>query len=165
MTLESFEALIADIKEYLKTESNLAGYADRLKSYHGLDWQKYIKFSDDCYHREIVYQCDKFDVMIISWKQGQGSQIHDHPDQGCLMTILKGELTEKIYTIKDQLQNLSYVKVNDLSVGQIGYKQGSQCLHQIEAPIESISLHIYSPSRYCSKIYEHSKDRSFCGSD
>ncbi len=160
----SLEDLSQDIKQYLSGFPTLCGYTDRLKMYQGTDWQKHIKFTDCCYHREIVYQCEQFDLIVISWAPGQASQIHDHPDQGCLMTVLKGNLKEKIYCKTGS--ELSYIKLNDLAVGSIGYKQGSCCLHRVEAPVESVSLHIYSPSRYQARIYTCNQSNvSRCGSD
>jgi cysteine dioxygenase len=153
----SLQDLVQDIKDYLTKELTLCNYADRLKSYQGCDWQKYIKFSDCCYHREIVYQCDQFDLIVISWKQGQVSQIHDHPDQGCLMTILMGNLKEKIYGRVGSQSELSYLTVNNLNVGSMGYKQGNCCLHKVEAHVDSVSLHIYSPSRYQAQIYTYAQ--------
>ena len=41
-----------------------------------------------------------FEIIIISWNYNQKSPIHNHPENGCLMKILKGSLTEEKYNNK-----------------------------------------------------------------
>ena len=66
------------------------------------------------------------------------------------MKILSGQLQENIYLYDQQLK---YLTTNTLSVGQIGYKEGNQIIHEINPLTQSVSLHIYSPSRWIANYY------------
>lgn len=109
------------------------------------DIKKYVKFSDENYQRNYVHNSDKFDIIVICWKAGQKTEIHDHPDYCCLLKVLDGKLTEDIYF---NTNGLEYVSTNVLNTGDIANKKGSRIVHKIIAVEDSISLHIYIPGKY-----------------
>jgi len=92
-------------------------------------------------------------MIIICWNSNQSSKIHDHPDNGCLLKVLQGSLTEYNYKFNDN--DLQIKNCNKLNVNDIGYQEGSTGLHKIcnENNNKVISLHIYSPPNYKCKIY------------
>jgi cysteine dioxygenase len=137
--------MIKDLSELLATKQSLINVVDTLEQYMSHDWKQYVNFTDDNYHRELVYHCDAFDLVVISWVKGQKTPIHDHPDQGCLMKVLQGLLVEKSYENDGWL---TYLSTRRLEEGQIGYKEGNQVLHDIHALENSVSIHIYSPGGY-----------------
>jgi predicted metal-dependent enzyme (double-stranded beta helix superfamily) len=44
--------------------------------------------------RNNIYSNEFFDLHIITWNVGQGSRIHDHSENGCVLKILQGQLQE-----------------------------------------------------------------------
>lgn len=111
------------------------------------DYKKYIKFSDKKYCKNLVYRNHTFEIYLICWKPNQKTNLHKHPENGCLMKILEGELKEeRVYwgTIKEKIckkNNILFIK---------GKEE-----HIIEniSDKNAISIHIYSPPRfYDSKI-------------
>jgi cysteine dioxygenase len=54
-------------------------------------------FSDRRYARNLVYKNHRFEVMIMCWKAGQRSSIHDHAGSLGGIKILQGELTESVF--------------------------------------------------------------------
>lgn len=127
----------------------LCDTADLINSYNGTDWAKYINFNDAKYWKETVHINDNIELVVISWKKGQCSKIHDHPSKGCLLKILSGELTEEIYD-----SNKNKLITNILKTNNIGYQVGNKKLHNIISNTrDTISLHIYSPPNHKTKYY------------
>jgi cysteine dioxygenase len=54
-------------------------------------------FSDRRYARNLVYKDHRFEIMIMCWKAGQRSSIHDHAGSLGGIKILQGELTESVF--------------------------------------------------------------------
>ena len=80
-----------------------------------------------------------------------GSKIHDHSSNGCILKLLYGELIEKRYN-----NNLQHIKTNIISENNISYISNKICYHSINNNNNnniSVSLHIYSPSNYIANLY------------
>ena len=171
MVITNLNSLTSKIFEEIQKGKQLSQLSHLLKQYNGNDWSQYVNFSSDNYFKKLVHQNSYFDLFIISWKKGQKTKIHDHPINGCLMKVLDGQLNENIYKF-DPLgcnpypqrdlpcgqgdhpcPNLTHTDTNILSIGHIGYKESNMILHEIYSPINSVSLHIYSPSGYQAKCY------------
>jgi cysteine dioxygenase len=111
--------------------------------------KSFIKFSDEKYNRIRLdnYCTDKFEFIIICWNKGQESQIHDHPENGCILKILSGKILEEVYD-----DNLNLIKNNYLTKDDISYREKDKITHKIIPLEESISLHIYSAPNYTPNI-------------
>ena len=144
--------------------SNLYKLLPILEDYVGIDWKQHINFCDKKYHRNRLFCGSEFEIILICWKKGQKSGIHDHPTKGCLMKILEGNLNETKFNLKKSLSRAdedtglgllpNYISCKSLMVHDVSYICGSDGLHNIEALDNSISLHIYSPPQYTPKFYE-----------
>lgn len=121
-----------------------------LESYKGTDWCKFIKYSDIKYNRISLINNDKYEIILICWKKGQSSGVHDHPENGCLVKLLQGKLKEEVYSYKEKLTKLSF---SIISQNDIAFQKGNRGLHNIIALEDSVSLHIYSPPKYQPKFY------------
>jgi len=148
--VDSLNTLYTQLSSNVKTDTQLIDVKDHLKKYNATDWKNYVKFNDNMYNRELVSHNDLFDILVISWKKGQKSKIHDHPNQGCLMKILTGKLLENTYI---NTTPMTHISATLLLENDIGYKEGNQILHDISAIEDSVSLHIYSPSGYQPHYY------------
>lgn len=122
-----------------------------IESYNGDDWKKYVRFTNDTYHKELVAAERSFDIYIISWKKNQQTKIHDHPNRGCLMKVLDGKIREDVYNNSNPpvLQRTNFLNIDDT-----GYREGDLFLHKITPIFDSVSLHVYSPPGYKPKYYE-----------
>ena len=112
-----------------------------LNNYNGSDWINYIKYNDDKYNKIYVYDEIEYEMVLICWKKGQKSNIHCHPEKGCLMKILQGQLVEIRY-------DNDFVKENILSANCMSYIEGKNGLHSVDAIDNTVSLHIYSPPHF-----------------
>lgn len=150
--MKLLRTLFSRINSQLKNEQKLKSLKNILEEYEGIDWKHYVSFNDDKYTRNTVFRNDDIELIIISWNNNQISGIHDHPENGCLMKILQGELYEHNYEINENEVNL--VNVRSCKEGSIGYQEGAFGLHDIvNKDNKTVSLHIYSPPNYKSKRY------------
>ena len=145
MSINNLNSLISQISTEIQKGHTLSQLTHLLNNYQGTDWKSFVQFNDVTYCKNFIHQSKNFDVVLICWRQNQKAKIHDHPNQGCLMKILDGQLNENIYQCKPFVK---YINTNILLMDQIGYKEGNLILHEIHSPVNSISLHIYSPGNY-----------------
>lgn len=109
---------------------------------------KRIEHNNKFYEKFYLYENKNFSLILIKWNKDCESRIHDHPDKGCVLRILNGELLEESYTPK-----LNKINSVSLKLDKIGYKVGSCVLHKIIAKEDSVSLHVYIPGFYTPNYY------------
>lgn len=114
----------------------------KLQNYKIIDYQDKIKFKNNTYTRNIIFSNKLFEIIIISWDKNSITNIHNHPTNGCLLTVLEGILSEKIYF------NNNTCKYNILLPDSVSYLDDKIGQHLIYSPSNSISLHIYSPPNF-----------------
>lgn len=151
--MNTLDNLISEIIAVLKTEQKLITIKPMLEQYCGLDWKNHIEFGNT-YNKKKIYSDDIIDVIIISWKKGQCSKIHDHPKNGCIVRVLDGELEEETYKLNDD-NELKFVGKNHLNSNSISYREDRMILHRIIAVKDCISLHVYSPPNFKMSLYEY----------
>jgi len=62
-----------------------------------LDLRAHVGFRDDGYARNVVTRNEHFELVVICWKAGQSSPIHDHGRSYCLYLVTDGEMCEEVY--------------------------------------------------------------------
>lgn len=144
--MTSLEDLSAAINTLLKSGSPLSQGAKIVQSYQGNDWKSHCQFQADTFCRQSIYYNDKFEIVLICWEPEQATEVHDHPDKGCLLRVLQGRFNEERY----EKESLNHLKTIILENGQVSYIQGDTVLHKVRNihPGRTVSLHIYSPPHY-----------------
>ena len=101
-------------------------------------------FEENNYCRKPLISKDEYDLLICCWKPGQGAPYHGHPNQGCLVKMLKGSLQEEL-KLADGNES---VKHN--TEGAVAYINDSIGVHQVKNISEdnAVSLHLYAPGGY-----------------
>ena len=152
--MDTIEQLAIEINEKMNHGIKLKNMIDIIKKYNGDDWEKHKQFCDNKYTRNLAFRNDKFEILIICWNKGQKSCIHDHPDNGCLVKLVKGCLVEECYSkINDKL---TLVSTNNINKDDVSYQEGSDGLHRIINPSLDnccVTIHIYSPPNYTPNFY------------
>lgn len=171
-SIQSFPELIERLQENIIWQQQASGTIDMkqalsvLDAYTGTDRKQYITFDETHYTRyrvDLPPQVTDFDMYLIWWDYGQMSPIHDHAENGCIFTILDGELTEKRYTrmsdadTQDECSNefsLQYERVFPLGntlyiTDDIGY----HALGNANNQMRWVSLHVYSPAKYVTQYF------------
>ena len=80
--------------------------------YNGNDWKEHVVVETCTYYRDLFYTSDKFDIVVITWAKGQKCPIHNHPDDGCSVKVLDGNITEERYNTHtlEELYSSTYHK-------------------------------------------------------
>lgn len=152
--MQTLNELFDKIMEQINNNISIVKCMNILKEYQGTDWKEYIKFCKLKYQRNLVKKNDVIEMLILCWHTGQESKIHDHPENGCIVKVLQGELEEECYAKTDKEFKLT--SVNKLQENDVSYQKGETGLHNIKnnsTKIHAITLHIYSPPNYCPKFY------------
>lgn len=135
---------ISIFKKKYKKKSKLKDYVNLLKSIKFQNWEKFIKKDEKKYFRNILFRNDDFEIIVITWMNSQKTPIHSHPENGCIMKILKGHLSEKKHYPNKNIESFIYHK------GDCSYIHNDIATHVIEniSGDVSVSLHIYSPPNF-----------------
>ena len=150
---QSIEDLAGKILDKLNIGVKLRDTQDILINYKGDDWKKYLNFCKDGYTRNVAYRDDKIEILILCWSGLKESGVHDHPENGCIVRLLKGKLIEKIYKMDDG--KLKFVNENTINKNSTSYQEGKKGLHSIGNPYNkcAVTIHVYSPPFYKPKFY------------
>jgi len=107
----------------------------------------YVRFSPDHYQRNLMHAGRGFHALILCWRSGQRSPIHDHRGSSCGVRILKGTVTETLF--ERTAGGLVYpTRTRELAAGSVCGSQDGD-IHQVsnlQPPgHDLITLHVYSP--------------------
>ena len=147
----------SNIKQVLQTNAHLLTYYYQSRA---KDWEKLSRVNHEHYQK-IWLSLDNvpleiapneqlpFGIAVLTWLPGQMTDIHSHPEHGCIMMPLRGNLTEERFKVLDSLPNkyLSLQK-NIITPGQIAFINNNMGMHQVknnENDTIAVSLHVYSP--------------------
>lgn len=126
--------------------NNVMELFDFFYNYNLIDWQNYrsnfFKSNDKCYQKYILNKTDRYELILIKWDKGAETEIHSHPENGCLLKVLEGELKEEKYL------NESKYKESNIKKNLTSYMHDNLGKHKITALEDSYSIHLYSPSGY-----------------
>lgn len=87
------------------------------------------------YCRYLLQKTPEFELYCIVWNEGAVTPFHGHPDGGCWMRVVEGELVET--TMRGD---------RVMRVGDGGFQKGPYGIHRIVARQPSRSLHLYKPA-------------------
>jgi cysteine dioxygenase len=107
----------------------------------------HVRFSRQGYTRNLVRSGPWYYMLVLCWRNGQRSPIHDHTGSHCVVRVLQGMLTETRFAFAPN----GHVK----AMGSCDYPPGSilasqdRDMHQVSnlaaGMDDLVSLHIYSP--------------------
>ena len=122
----------------------LSAYQYLFKNFNSLEWNNYVSFDDKNYKKNLVYRDNNYELFVVCWKPDQKTILHSHSENGCIIRMLKGNLTEKIY------YNNGIYKKHILTKDDITYIDNNIGKHIMENNSENnaMSLHLYSPPNY-----------------
>ena len=75
-----------------------------------LDFIKFIKINKNKYSRNILYRNDLYEVIVITCYQDNIQNFTVIPENGCLMKVLYGELSEIIFDNKNNIKERTIKK-------------------------------------------------------
>lgn len=111
------------------------------------DLAEYAIYDDTTYRRNLIFECDMAVVLLLCWKSGQRSPIHNHAGSTCGFKVLQGTGVETAFELTPCGQVVA-VKSTTMEPGYIGAAQDNG-IHQVSNMQPEgrglITLHIYSP--------------------
>jgi cysteine dioxygenase len=107
----------------------------------------FIRFSERGYTRNLVRAGPWYHVLVLCWKNGQRSPIHDHAGSSCCVRVLRGTLTETRFAFAAN-GHVKAVDSWDYPPGSTFASQDSD-MHQVSnlqpGDADLVTLHVYSP--------------------
>lgn len=111
------------------------------------DLQPYIGFKEGNYFRHRVCRNKLVEMLVLCWRPGQRTPIHDHNGSHGGVKVWQGHLWESIFKY-DPVAGLKYESGRELPCGSV---TGSDVpdIHQLGNPDVSdqdlVTLHVYAP--------------------
>jgi cysteine dioxygenase len=100
---------------------------------------EHIHFSDERYSRNLLAYGPQFYALVLCWKPGQASPIHDHKGASCGVRVIEGVATETSFRWQGD-------SVTSMHAGEVCGSFDDD-IHEIRNNGSSnlVTLHIYSP--------------------
>jgi len=106
--------------------------------------ERYIQFTENRYARNLVYKNKDFECLVLCWRPGQRSPIHDHGQSICAVYTVEGKLCADNYR-KTASGHIRVDYCEDFGPGSVLAIQTTE-IHQVsnlEDTANLISLHFY----------------------
>jgi cysteine dioxygenase len=119
------------------------------------DVQPFVRFHPDHYLRNLIRQGPAYQALVLCWRNGQRSPIHDHEGSSCAVKVMAGVATETLF---DRAPNGMVFATGSRNLAA-GYTTASQDadIHQMSnlqpGDAELITLHVYSPPLLSMHVY------------
>jgi cysteine dioxygenase len=111
------------------------------------DVADFVRFSDKQYARNLVRGGPWYYLLVLCWKNGQRSPIHDHKGSCCAVRVLRGVMTETIFRFAPN-GHVKAISSQEYPPGSVIASQDSD-MHQVSnlqaGGADLVTLHIYSP--------------------
>lgn len=117
---------------------------------------QYASFREQHYSRNVICKDGTFEILMICWKSGQRSLIHDHGNSFGAVKVLQGVLTESLFELAPNGM-IKPSSSRDYQPGDIQIETQST-IHQVSnlqpPSLTTISLHVYAPPMVRMNIYK-----------
>jgi cysteine dioxygenase len=120
------------------------------------DLEPYIGFKEGNYWRHRVCRNEAVEMLVICWRPGQRTPIHDHNGSHGVVRVQQGLMWETIFTY-DEKNGLEYKSGRECPTGEVT-GAGVPDIHQLGNPEVSgkdlITIHVYAPPLGVLKTYK-----------
>lgn len=128
--------------------------------------EQHVRFTDGSYCRNLLCRTPRFDMLILGWRSGQSSTIHDHISSLNCTRVISGTLQQRLFRAVDvDKSGKRAVKlIEDERVAAGGMTRlDAGGIHQMgnPGPQELVTLHVYSAPLSVITVYEPETMRSF----
>jgi cysteine dioxygenase len=104
-----------------------------------------VSFGDEPYTRVSISRDDDMEIVLICFREGQTSSVHNHQGSNCVIRVVNGKLLETLYKEEDPGE-LSFYHQHYLRKGDISGLDG-EAIHQLTnlSKTGTVLLNFYSP--------------------
>lgn len=111
------------------------------------EFDELVEFDDRSYRRLSIHRGTHYEALVLGWRSGQSSAIHDHSGSACMVRVIKGCATETRF-ITSPCGRLVPQESRTFPAGSgLGCRgAGIHQMSNLEAPgVDLVTLHVYSP--------------------
>jgi len=112
------------------------------------DVRPHAVFGERTYRRNLLHAGPAYQALILCWKNGQRSPIHDHRGSSCGVRVLRGVATETRFSLSPNGMVLA-THSRELAEGSVCASQDAD-IHQMSnlqaGGADLVTLHVYSPA-------------------
>ena len=111
------------------------------------DVTRWMRFGEEHYRRNLMHEGPAYQALILCWRNGQRSPIHDHQGSSCGVRVIAGVALETVF----ERTGSGMV----FATRSVEHPAGSVCatedrdIHQVSNLMEDgadlVTLHVYSP--------------------
>ena len=121
-----------------------------------LDLEPYIGFKEGNYWRHRVCRNDAVEMLVICWRPGQKTPIHDHNGSHGVVLVQQGLMQETVFNF-NEAHGLAFDTGRECPKGTVT-GAGVPDIHQLGNPEVSgrdlITVHVYAPPLGVLKTYK-----------
>jgi cysteine dioxygenase len=122
----------------------------------------YVGFKEGTYARHRVFICAHAELLVLCWRPGQRTPIHDHAGSFGAVRVLEGFMLETLFEM-DEARGLLYKSSREWTHGHV---TGANIpdVHQLGNPdisgTDLITLHLYAPPLTSLNVYKVGRKES-----
>ena len=120
------------------------------------DLEPYVSFKEGNYWRHRVCRNAAVEMLVLCWRPGHKTPIHDHNGSHGVVKVHAGLLSEMIFKY-DEVKGLSYESGRECQAGEVT-GAGVPDIHRLGNPEDSeqdlITVHVYAPPLGVLKTYK-----------
>jgi len=108
-------------------------------------WRPLVDYRIDTRWYRLLERTEQYEVWLLSWLPGQGTELHDHGPASGAFAIAAGTLTERVVAIKPGRSPVELTRT--LAIGDCnGF--GPRYVHQVTntGTAAAVSVHVYTPA-------------------
>lgn len=79
--------------------AKVQGVVERLQQAPG-ELDPYLNFSSSGYTRTQFYSGPLYEILVLCWRAGQASPIHDHASSICSMAVIQGTCSSEVFRLR-----------------------------------------------------------------
>jgi cysteine dioxygenase len=138
--------------------------------------EPYIHFTEARYARNLVFKCQDFECLVLCWRPGQRSPIHDHANSICAVYTLDGLLSADNYRktanghvradYSEDFKPGSVLSIQTTEIHQVSnLQEGADLIsvHFYLGPLEN--SYLYSVQQPIQELYQRTYTRVFTLAD
>jgi cysteine dioxygenase len=116
----------------------------------------YVGFKEGTYARHRVHLGEHAELLVLCWRPGQRTPIHDHAGSFGAVRVLRGVMWETLFEMSES-EGLAYKFAREWTVGHVTGADVPD-IHQLGNPEVSgqdlVTLHLYAPTLTSLNIYK-----------
>jgi cysteine dioxygenase len=153
----SFEEKINKIDQLYSAEKNNIHGPAELKAivekftFNVEEMKEHLLYPEDLpYGRKRAFISENFEVIVMNWKPGQSSNIHDHGNSfGCVYSV-SGKANNVLYN--ESIEEIACIPLVNDTIAEVP----KEIYHAIVNKNEdfAVSLHFYAPPMYGMKVID-----------